>query len=369
VNRIPARFYAYIFFEIPPEHRIKNNACEQAESFFKQWKKVYRLKEESPFNNVGDPEVVMLSLAKAEELAVCVLRFHDMDIVEIEWEQSSSDEPPQEFWNKCDDALEKQTASVSSHFGSVQAYFAGSSDTANINPEWASAQIPDLGTFYRIGEKHKYLLLSDKDPETFLGVDFPLIASFILKLENQEQVMEAVKHQKYENEKNFNALISSDIKNIEENLSAIKTYYTHLQENANSLANLRQTFGINIFNLENYCRRYELYPVVTPILKQAKHKRKQLFYDSNYAKLNLEGVTIRLQLIESEIQQQQVKAQRRIALLIAVIGVPLGIGGMTTNMTNSFHYWLIRFAMMGIGAGVMYAVYKWYETKDERRDT
>jgi len=79
-------------------------------------------------------------------------------------------------------------------------------------------------------------------------------------------------------------------------------------------------------------------------------------------------VTIRLQLIESEIQHQQVKAQRRIALLLAVIGVPLGIGGMTTNVAHTFHDWLIRFAMMGIGGAVMYAVYKWYETKDKKQD-
>jgi hypothetical protein len=365
VNSIPARFYAYIFFEIPPELRRQKQICEQAELFFEQWKKAYRLKEGLPFD-VGDPEINMLCLAETEGLEVCILRYHDMDIVEIEWGQSSSDEPPQDFWKKCADSLEKQMSSVSSYFGSVRACFAGSSDltAANINPDWKSAHIPDFGVFYRMGEKHNYLLLSEgKDPGDFLGRDFSLIASFILKLENQEKVMEIVKNQKYENEKNFNAMISSDIKSIEENLTAVKTYYTYLQENANSLARLRQTFGINISNLENYCKRYELYSLFMPILKQAKHKRKQLFYDSNYARLNLEGVTIRLQLAESEIQNRQVKTQQRIERWIALAAIPLGIGGVTTNMPNTLCDWIIRLALMGIGGAAMFALCLWLQRK------
>ncbi len=365
MNSVPARFYAYIFFEIPPEFRIQKQSCEQAGLFFEQWKKAYRLKEGLPFD-VGDPEINMLCLAETEGLSVCILRYHDMDIVEIEWGQSSSDEPPQDFWKKCADSLEKQMSSVSSYFGSVRACFAGSSDltAANINPDWKSAHVPDFGVFYRMGEKHNYLLISeDKDPGDFLGRDFPIMASSVLKLENQEQVMEVVKNQKYENEKNFNTLISSDIKSIEENLTAVKKYYTYLQENANSLAKLRQTFGINISNLESYCKHYELYPLFMPILRQAKHKRKQLFYDSNYVKLNLEGITIRLQLAESEIQNRKVKTQQRIERWIALAAIPLGIGGATTNMTEPCD-WIIRLIMMGIGGAAMFALCLWLQKKN-----
>lgn len=364
MNLSSARLYAYVFFEVPYELRKDNMENDEVLSFFRQWKDEYQLKQAKTFD-MGDPDLTMLRLAENEALSACVFRFHDIDVFEIQWDQTEPDASPFDFWNQCTDDLEKQLADVS-YFGAARAYFANSDDISTstlktivkrcnwkFSPKWPLSEIPYIGNLYSVG-KHSYILLSDnKELSTFLGRDFPIMESVIQKVEFENTELNKIKAQNDKSESQVQKLVLTEKPGeIEKNLTAVKEYQAYIHRNTSLLARLQQTLDINILNLENFLISYppEKDTLFSAVLMRVKKIRRQSEFDLNYAHTILQGIESHLRLLELTIENRREKGQQRIERWIAVLGIAIGMGQIAANIPvqNKDLVWVIQLGLMGI---------------------
>lgn len=390
-----SQFYAYIFFEGDSERGEKTQ--EQALRFYEQWVRSFNLTEEKRenFPDYKDPDLKMLRLASGQESpSVCLFAFGHTAIVEIEWQQSKSESNPN-FWKKADSVLEEHLRNMSSrefYIGCSRVCLERSDDLSAaiakeiasiwgwliMNAEPASAEILKYGNFYGFGQ-HRYVLLSPKDdligeqqdlssfPDilNFLNRDFPLMDSALHKLEFEKGELRKLVSQNRESENQIQKLMKEGLQAVETHFEDIRQYQTWLRQTLTRQAKLRQTLDINIVNLRNIGKEYlspENDSLFAPQLEHFRCLYRQTGYDLNYARLNAEEIESQIQLERLKIEQRREKGQRRIEFLIAVIGVPLGIGGATTNMTGPCD-WILRLIMMGMGGAAMYALCWWLQKK------
>jgi len=341
---ISPRFYTYIFFEVPDEFREQCEISPAAASFFQTWQRSCQLKENPDARDfdMNDPDLTMLRMAENEGIEVCVFRFHDLDILEIEWNQPGPEEASDSFWQRCTDELEEQLPNLPASFGMICACFAHMDDISpeDVMADWPTADISGAGILRHIGKQH-YLLLSDgKDPANFLGRDLPVMSSCIRKLEFQSGELEKIRTQNRKSEKHIQELLSViHPGEIREKFPDMKESQSYFQRNTARLTKLRETLDINILTLENYCKKYADNSLFVPLLAKARKTYKQAGYDLSYARAGLEEIDSHLRFLDLKIQDHRLKieqrrerGQRRIEWGLAVIGVFLGIGGATTNL-------------------------------------
>jgi len=357
MNKIPPRFYTYIFFEVPDDFREGNRIPPHASSFFESWKTGYQLKEDEHASDfdLGDPELTMIRMAENQGLEVCIFRFHDIDLLEIEWNQPGPDASPPDFWKRCTEEFEKQLPNLPACLGMTHVCFAHKDD---FSPEYVGsgrprAKIPSVGTLYHIG-KQGYLLISDgKDPADFLGRDFPLMISFILKLRYEYEELGKIRAQTRNLESLIQKRIFPDPQHRERRslfgrklgkrseLVLVEDCQSHIQRNLSLLWKLRQTLNINIRNLRNYHSKYSPKndTIFGPVFKEAEKVRRQLDFDLNYIRAGSEGM-------ESYLRTQWIRGQRRLELLIIILMLvqilvgALGSGWHTLLLSLPLCFWL-----------------------------
>jgi len=324
----PARFYSYILFRVPQELIAERKENPNVTSFFDKLKKEYNLQSADIFD-LGDPDLTMFRLAENDNIAVCVFRFHDLDIVETEWSQSSEDVSVSEFWKNRLDDLKKHFTDIPSCFGISSALFTHSENllTENISEY---TEIPLLGKFYHIKPNHYILVAQDEttEPADFLGRDFPVIFSFLRKIEFEHEELRKIRASVDESKNRINDFFLIENPNNIENFLIMKKDESYLQRNISLLAKLQQTLKINILNLEKYCNKYQIEndKIFAPFLKNANHICNQIDYDLNYARLTLEAFDSHVQVLDLIIKNRNEKHQKHIERLIALLIIPIGIG-------------------------------------------
>jgi len=327
-----SKFYTYIFFEVPKQLSLESAPDARVSSLFDQWISKYNLKEpeNSDWQKIFDQcKLKLFRQAQSEELSIYLSRFHDLDILEIEWEQISPDKSPVAFWEESLHHLE--SLSVSNYFGITHALFTNSENfpKEKLTSE-KSTEISNLGKLYTFG-KNSYVLLAENEnaePAGFLGIHFAITASVIHKLEFEDKELNKIKKQDIKSELEYKKLTSSvNIRDIEKNLDAIRTYLFYLHDNRIRLAEIQQTFDINILNLETLCKFYHFQndSLFFPLIQKAKNISDQLNYDMIYRDLNLKRMENHLKIYEMEIEKQRLKSQKHIERLIALLIIPIGI--------------------------------------------
>lgn len=323
----PARFYAYIFFRVPTELRGEKKENPQVISFFQQWQKDYALKSAEPFDLL-DPDLTMLRLAENESLSVCIFRFHDLDIFEIEWNESSGD--AFEFWEKKLEVLNRYLYNMPSDLGIASALFLHSDPiaTEKIKAGYPAADIPSLGNFYHIKANHYVLIAQDEtaEPADFLGRDFPIMVSALMKIEFEYEELRKIRADIDESKERINAFLQREDSEHIENILLMKRHGAYLQRNISLLGKLKLTLDINILNLEKYLERYGIRndKIFAPFLKDAKHICQQAEYDLNYARLTLEAFDSHIQVLDLIVKNRHEKNQKRTDWLIALLIIPIG---------------------------------------------
>jgi len=326
-----SKYYTYIFFEVPKQLSLESKPDADVSSLFDKWISKYNLKEpeNSDWQKIFDQcKLKVFRQAQSEELSICLSRFHDLDILEIEWEQISPDKSPIAFWEESLHHLESM--SVSNYFGITHALFTNSENfpKETLKSE-KSTEISNLGKFYTFG-KNSYVLLAENEnaePAGFLGIHFAIMASAVHKLEFEDNELNKIKKQDIESELEYKKLTSSgNIRDIEKNFDAIRTYLFYLHDNRIRLAEIRQTFDINILNLENLCKIYHFQndSLFFPLIQKAKNISDQLNYDLIYRDLNLKKMENRLKIQEMEIEKQRLESQKWTDWLIALLIIPIG---------------------------------------------
>jgi len=343
----PTRFYAYIFFRVPTELRAEKKENPQVLSFFQQWKKDYALQSAEIFDLL-DPDLTMLRLAENESLSVCIFRFHDLDIFEIEWNQSSGD--TFDFWEKTSDELKRHFDNMPPCFGIASALFVHSDNLAAEKVKAAgypSADIPSLGKFYQIKSNHYLLIVQDEtaEPADFLGRDFPIMVSARRKIEFEYQELGKIRADIDESKDRINALLRRENSEDIENVLRMKKDGAYLQSNISLLAKLKQTLDINILNLEKYLEKYRIQndTIFTDFLKNAKHICQQADYDLNYARLTLDAYDSHIQVLDLIVKNRHEKNQKWTDWLIALLIIPIGIAQIGVSLGwkwTDVSYWM-----------------------------
>ena len=370
-----SQFYAYIFFEGDSERGDKTQ--EQALRFYEQWVRSFNLNEEKKenFPDYKDPDLIMLRLASGQESpSACLFAFGHAAIVEIEWQQSKSESNPN-FWKKADSVLEEHLRNMASrefYIGCSRVCLERSDDLSAaiakeiasiwgwiiMNAEPVSAKILEYGNFYGFGQ-HRYVLLSPKDdligeqqdlspfPDilNFLNRDFPLMASALHKLEFEEGELRKLVSQNRESENEIRNLMKKGLQAVETHFEDIRQYQTWLRQTLILQRKLRQTLQINIRNFRTIGKDYILSEndsLFTPRIQRFGHLYRQIGYDLNYARWKAEEMESQIQLLELQISQKRLKIEQQFTRWIGLIGIPLGIGGATTNMEN----WCTRLPLM-----------------------
>jgi len=343
-----AQFFAYTFFRAPKNRtEEEKNACSN--SLFEQWMNSQGLKEGKPFD-LGHPELKLIRQAQNEERDISLLRLDEIDILEIHRIQNATDEDPLTFWENCVEELKKHPPDKSCHFGLAHVLCLPSDDAlGEIQLSSEYAEIPGSGRLYQAG-KHSFLMISQK-PAAFLGRDFPVILSFIRKLTYQDDVSEDVKSRNRVYRTEIEKLTAPDrISDIQSNFNHIRTYQTYLGDGLISLSKIHQNADINIRSLKNYLKTLRIREdtLFTRVITKAKKARRQLRFDLNHARLNLDRVNGQLKLLELEIEKQRVNEQSRIKQLITVIGVTFGMGQVAANEDWDTKLLLMCIAMLAI---------------------
>ncbi|OQY58853.1 MAG: hypothetical protein B6245_09670 [Desulfobacteraceae bacterium 4572_88] len=343
-----AHFFAYIFFRAPKNRtEEEKNACSN--SLFEQWMNSQGLKEGKPFD-LGHPELTHIRQAQNEERDISLLRLDEIDILKIHRMQTATDEDPLTFWENCVEELKKHPPDKSCHFGLAHVLCLPSDDflkEIQVPPEYA--EIPGSGRLYQAGE-HSFLMISQK-PAAFLGRDFPVILSFLQKLTYQDDISQDVKSRNRVYRTEIEKLTALDrLRDIESNFNSIKTYQAYLGDNLISLSKIHQNFDINLLNLENYLKtlRIQEDTLFTRVIRKAEKARRQLRFDLNHARLNLDRVNGQLKLVELGIEKQRINEQSRIKQLITVIGVTFGMGQVAANEAWDTKLLLMCIAMLAI---------------------
>ncbi len=356
----PTRFYTYIFFRVPPELIAEKKENPHVTSFFEKWKEDYALQPVEPFG-LGDPDLTMLRLAEKKGLEVCVFRFHDLDIFEIEW-HSSKDISVFEFWKEKLDELNRHLSDIPFCFGIASALFTYSD---NILTEKVYAEIPLLGKIYQIKEHHYLMVAQDEtaNPTNFLGRDFPVMFSAVRKIEFEHEELRKIKADIDESKNRINDFFQIENPEDVENFLKMKKDESYLQRNITLLAKLRQTLEINIHNLEKYLEKYKIQndAIFTPFLKNAKHICQQTEYDLNYARLTLEAFDSHVKVLDLIVKNRHEKNQKWTDWLIALLIIPIGIAQI--GVVVSQWKWIGVICFMLFSISVIYFAMRLTERK------
>jgi len=321
----PTRFYAYIFFRVPTEFRRETKDNPQAKSSFEQWEKEYGLQVKGSFD-MQDDDLTMLRLAENPSISVCIFRFHDLDIFEIEWHQTPEDASASAFREKRLDDLNRHLDNMPPCFGIASALF-----THSDNPvaKYPAADIPSLGKIKR-RETNDYVLIAQDEttePADFLGRDFPVMLSCLRKIEFEYGELGKIRADIDESKDDINDFLQRDDSEHIENVLIMKKAGTELQKNISLLGKLKLTLDINILTLEKYLERYNIQndTIFAPFLKNAKHRCRQTEYDLNYARLALEAFDSHVQVLDLIVKSRHEKNQKWTDWLIALLIIPIGI--------------------------------------------
>ncbi|OQX26024.1 MAG: hypothetical protein BWK80_12480 [Desulfobacteraceae bacterium IS3] len=323
----PAHFYAYIFFRVPPELRGEKKENKQVKHFFEQWEKDYALQSAEPFDLL-DPDLTMLCLAANDSTSVCLFRFHDLDIFEIEWCQTPDDASVSAFREKRSDELNRHRDNMPPCFGMAFALFTHSDNSLTENVS-EYAEIFSFGKIYNIKTNDYVLIAEDEtaEPADFLGRDFPVMLSCLRKIEFEYGELGKIQAGIDESKERINVFLQREDSEDIENVLEMKKIGTDLQKNISLLGKLKLTLDINILNLEKYIEKYHIHndTIFAPFLKDAKHICQQTEYDLKYARLTLDAYDSHVQVLDLIVKSRHEKNQKWTDWLIALLIIPIGI--------------------------------------------
>lgn len=338
---------------------------DPAAEFFRQWKTVSGMEEQDP-PNIGDTDLKMLRLAEKDAVQICLLRFRDTDIFKFRKHRTEPTEAISLLWEKSAAEFEAQMGDIAqtlSYIGSSRVYFAHSSDLSKnaakmvakycqweIDSEMPSVKVSSLGTLYGISDQ-SYLLLSQYgDPSEFLDRDFAVIESVFQKLDFENRRFREVRAQSEKSEHQIQKLISpAALEEIEQNLTAIRTYQCLLHDSLSIVAKSEQTSEVGMMDINNYLSAYSPQNDTLFVSKLGKIEkiRKQLKFDLNYLNLISTNLDSRIRILLLNTQTRRLTTERHIQNIIVAFGTAISTGLLLSDIPP-----MIRFLVMSISACV-----------------
>ncbi len=242
------------------------------------------------------------------------------------------------------------------------------------------------GTMYFLPNINRYvLLISDAknlpQGDTFLAFDFPMLEAIRQKLIYEEGESNKLKARDIKIESELKAHLKliakkldgkeDSISMVEEDLDKMDDAQAELYDNVSKIEAVLHTLAINIGNFKTYL---ELIPVKQDSLFKPLSKKFDLIYENietslKYTKLLLPGILKRQETIQLKIdflrqraQERSNKIEKNQNMLIAVLGVAIGVLQVLPEMD-----WKFRLLWMGLSGAATYVLVRLLDLKILKR--
>jgi hypothetical protein len=204
-----------------------------------------------------------------------------------------------------------------------------------MDSEMPSVKVSSLGTLYGISDQ-SYLMLSQYgDPSEFLDRDFAIIESVFQKLDFETKRFREVRAQSEKSESQIQKLISpAELEEIEQNLTAIRTYQCHLHDSLSIVAKSEQILEVGMMDITNYLSAYSPQNDTLFVSKIGKIEKsqKRLKFDLNYLNLISTNLDSRIRILLLNTQTRRLTTERHIQNIIAAFGTAISTGLLLSDV-------------------------------------